>query len=529
MPEVEEVGTVAKSGRRTPSGAVTGEALVQFISGAMTNIGRGTYYNLPEEQQQAMKDMHSAILKSARPFYTLMTLPAGVNDVNKQLITFSLVENTLRESGLKDGERSPTTMWENEVMLQALGNMQPNRVFDLFSMFAEKSMSPKRLDWMFHEYMKRHKDRWGLWAIKYRKPMTVVLRHFHSAVRGSKADALMKKIWRYLKYNEADASLPEIIHDYVAVQNGNKDSLAKLPVTVAEGFMQKFELNVEQFHALFKEKGGRFTAKEKKLKATSVKKAGSDTGLDINRLELFDYLVFLKSLIDSGEDLPESSHKLRGLIAKKGKALAAKMPIEFEKVAIIFDNSISMYGSGDQKFHPYLRAMAISSVIQGLSGSSKEYFTNPGDNLIKGIFPQVGSHSNYATPIMQALKDGHKTIMILGDGYENAPYEGAAHQLLFAYKQKIDSDLTVMHFNPVFASESLDARGISQLASNVGVRDVSALGESMVLALAKQDPIAAISAYVKNLVALQGDEAKSLMPQSVADSISQGKLLVSNQ
>ncbi|MCK5016077.1 MAG: hypothetical protein KAS32_03310, partial [Candidatus Peribacteraceae bacterium] len=78
MSEVTQVGKVAKRGRRTPSGAISGEALIQFISGAMTNIGRGTYYNLPEEQQQAMKDMHKAILESARPFYTLMTLPAGV-------------------------------------------------------------------------------------------------------------------------------------------------------------------------------------------------------------------------------------------------------------------------------------------------------------------------------------------------------------------------------------------------------------------------------------------------------------------
>jgi hypothetical protein len=117
----------------------------------------------------------------------------------------------------------------------------------------------------------------------------------------------------------------------------------------------------------------------------------------------------------------------------------------------------------------------------------------------------------------QALKDGCETLILLGDGYENAPFEGALHQLLFTYKKVLDkkNKLMILHFNPVYAAEAKDVRSITELAAQVGVRQIEGLNEAMFLAVAKSKPMLAIQKYLKHLVSLQNDACKRLMPEPI--------------
>jgi len=485
---------------------LTPESLMSFISGTSTNIGRGTFYNLPAEQQQALVDQHEVVFKSLRPFYALMALPNGVNDVNKQLITYTLARNTIRETGLKDNEHSPQTKWENEVILQCLMNMQPNRVMDIFVKLGEKKINSKRTHYFIHEWLKRNKNKWSLWAIKYRKDFTRVLRHIYQ-LKLSK-DKNLLNIWKYLKEGNTKGC-DQIIKDYEEVRAGNKNKLAKLPSSVAEGFMTKFGMTKEAFWDLFTKKGGTFTAKEKITKATSVAKAGAKTGFDMNKAQLFDLLVYLKSL----DSLPRKESLLRELLEKKGKDIAAKLTFKLEKVALIIDNSKSMIGTKTGQYHPLLKATAMSYVIRHISDEFKEYRTNGGEELI----PTVGDQSNYADCVMQALVDGYETIILVGDGYENAPFEGALHELVWTVKKKMDKKdkFLFIHFNPVFASESLDVRAISNLIPQIGLRGMEGLDESMFLVIAKQKPMIAMKRYMQYLIGLQNSRAKELMPADV--------------
>ncbi len=485
---------------------LTPEALMSFISGTSTNIGRGTFYNLPAEQQQALVDQHDVVFKSLRPFYALMSLPTGVNDVNKQLITYTLSKNVVREKGLKDVEHSPQTKWENEVILQCLMNMQPNRVLDIFVKFSEKKVNSKRTHFLIHEWLKRNKNRWSLWAIKYRKDFTKVLRHIFQ-LRLSKDKELLK-IWKYLKERNT-RGCDQIIKDYEAVRAGDKNKLAKLPSSVAEGFMKRFGLSKEAFWDLFTKKGGKFTAKEKITKATSVAKAGAKTGFNIEKAQLFDTLVYLNSL----NKLPRKESVLKEMMATKGKNIAKNLTFKLNKVAFIIDNSKSMIGTKTGEYHPLLKATAMSYVIRHVSDGFKEYRTNGGTGLI----PTVGDQSNYADSVMQALVDGYETIILVGDGYENAPFEGALHELIWTVKKKMDKKdkLIFIHFNPVFASESMDVREVSSLVPQVGLRGMEGLDESMFLVIAKQKPLIAMKGYMQYLIGLQNSKAKRLMPADV--------------
>ena len=490
---------------------VSGKDLLKFISEAMTNTGRSTFYNLEDEQRQSLLETHSIIIQHARPFYTLMSLPQSVNDVNKHMIAWNIIEQTLREEGLRPHEHSPITKWENEVFLQVFDNMQPNRVFDFFTKLAEGKKSNRRTVFLFHEWLRRRESSWSLWALKYRKPFKIALRHFHT--NGS---VKLKGIWRYLRYNEVSEHCDRVINDYIAVQNGDQSKLAKLPASIAEGFMTKFGLTPETFWKEYSDKGGRFTAKEKRTKATSVKKAsGVDTGVDLQKMNLFDMLVYLNSL----DRLPQSEAKISKLIENKAKRIADTMPVEFGNVGVVFDNSLSMYGTKEQAFHPMLKAMGMSAIIKALSSDFTEYRTNESDKLFPGLYGK----SNYADSILKAIKDGKDTIIIIGDGYENTPFDGATHSLLYAYNKKIDKsgELKVLHFNPVFAAEAKDVRNLTDLAPHMGVRDLDSFGETLFLAIARYEPQKAIKMYASHLASLQNDAAKALMPQSVRDFLPQ--------
>jgi hypothetical protein len=451
-----------------------------------------------------------------------MMLPQGINDVNRQLIAWNLIEQTIREDGLKSHEHSPTTKWENEIILQSLETMPVPRVLGFFVHLKDEKISSKRAKYVVYEYLRKHRGNWDLWTLKYRMEMKVILRYIHISYNqnAAKRDPYLAKLMRYLEYGEKDGC-GQLILDYEDVRNGDKSKLAKLPLTIAEGFTKKLDMKKEELTKKFVEDGGKLTAKEKQTRASSMKEMGIASGFDIRKSKLFDALVYLKSL----DHLPESEERILSMLRKKATDIASKLNFQFQKVGLVLDTSQSMFGTKTQPYHPLLRAMALSLVLEQVSTKFKVYRTTESTNF----FPQLGNQSNYADAVMRALKDGCKTLIIVGDGYENAPFEGATHALLYAYKNKIDKDnqLMVLHFNPVFAAETMDVRPITELASYVGVRDVEAIGQSMFLAVAKQKPMLAIKNYLGYLIGLQSEKAKALMPPSVLALTSpEAKLIV---
>jgi len=506
--------------------ALTGEAMIAFISGAQTNVGKSTFYNLKSEQQQALVDQHAPMLNNARPFYSLMILPQGVNDVNKQLIAWNLIEHTLPANeeytdseGLRH-KHSQQTKWENELILQAFENMSVPRVFDFIADLQKRRVTKKRALYLIRAYLQRNRSKWPLWAIKYRTDFKRALRHVHVKFNNNDRnnDPVLITIWRYLKYNEHE-NCPQLIQDYVAVQNGDQSKLANLPSSVAEGFMTKFGLSTDEFWKLFTSGGGQFTQKEKRTKAESVRKAGASTGFNMKSARLFDLLVYLRSL----DQLPKPEAEIRELLTMKAKEVAKTLAFSLEKVGLILDTSISMSGTKDQPYHPMLRGLAISLVLEQVSEGFKEYRTTESNQL----FPVLKNQSNYAGALIKALKDGCETIIFVGDGYENAPFEGMLHSMLYALKKKIDkkNKIMILHFNPVFASEAMDVRSLSSVAASIGIRTVDGLNEAMFLAVAKHKPMLAVAKFAGHLLKLQKPKTAELMPQAIRKAIADKKLL----
>jgi hypothetical protein len=489
---------------------MTGTDLISFINGTATNIGRSTFYNLSYEQRQSLVDQHIPVMEEYRPFYILMSLSDIINDVNKQLIAHNIIFNTIREDNLKDNQHSPMVKWENQVILQSLDNMQPNRVLDLFVNFV-KSKGKRRSRWVMSEYLNRNIDKLDFWAIKYRTDLKIILRHIHA---DASKNNTMTKIWNYIRYKKkVDTG---VIKTYEDVRSGDQSKLPLLPISVAEGFRSKFNLSQEEFFKLF-EKQGKLTSKETRLRTESFKRVGADTKFDYNKAKLMDLLVYWNSI--NIDQLPSVS-ECRKILRNKAKE-HSNLNFKFNDVGVIFDNSKSMLGTKDQ-VSPLIKGLAIALVLEHMTeGSFNMYYTNdPG----RSLFPKIGGQSNYGTPILEALKSS-KTIVIIGDGYENSPYSGYANQILYAYKKKINSNLMVLHLNPVYGAEMSDVRSVSDLVSAIGIRSVKVLEESLFLCLAKSNPKIAIQKYIGRLVNRQRPEVLQSMPEDIKSVISKNKLI----
>ena|GEM_PF-6688239 len=517
--ELQTISILAGVERATP------DEVIEFVNTASTAMGRETFYNMAEDQQAALLAKHLPVLRASRPLYALMALQQGMADINKQVIVYNL----LRTSAALDTIQyhGPTQkLWENAVILQILADMRPNRVLNLGFQLVKGvntssegvSVRPgvqnRRTKKLMKQFLILNRDKLSLWFVKYQRQMRIWARHLHLAKQFHPGVGFLFNDYRggdhlidnYLKVQRIPAK------SWDALDTASQIALKGLPFTIAEGFAGKFELTREKLLVMFTAENSKSTApqgmtqRERIRQKSEGERHGIDTGTDLTKLDLWDLLVFLNQEARSQNHAREHATLMLRNAAKRE---VKKLGIAFDKIAVVLDTSLSMIGTEEGKYHPLLRSMAIKYILDVASEDFTEYRTTESD----AVFPLLSGQSNYAGAILRALQDEHKMIFIIGDGYENAPFEGAAHQLIWTFKKRIDKDdeVSFIHLNPVFASETNDVRSISDLAPSAGVLDHKGIGTAIYLAVSKSDPRLALKTLVRQLVDMQEKETKELM------------------
>lgn len=502
------------------------DEVIEFINTTVTSMGKGTFYNMAEEQRAALLAKHLPVLKASRPLYTLMMLPPGVTDINKQLIIYNL----LRTSATLETEQhgGPTQkLWENAVMLETLKNMRSNRALNLGFQFTKGVVTSedggvavrpgihnRRTKKLMRQYLEENRSSLSLWFVKYQRQMRSWARHLHLGTDFHPGVSFLfdsyqggdRLIDGYLKVQQAEAK------QWYKLSPGVKEAFKSLPFTVAEGFLTKFGLTRKKLLEMFSEeqeegKPARGMTKRERLRQKSEgERSGVDTGVKLEKLDLWDLLVFLNQEARTNNRTRQGS---ANLLQKAAQRVGRKLGLQFNDVAVVMDTSLSMIGTQDSQYHPLLRGMAVRYILESVSETFAEFRTTDSDT----VFPILHGQSNYAAAILKALKAGFKNIVVIGDGYENAPFEGAAHQLIWTFKKKIDTDdgVSFIHLNPVFAAESKDVRALSDLAPTAGVLDHKNLGTAIYLAMSKSNPAAALKLYIKWLIEGQSEGTRELM------------------
>ena len=495
---------------------ITPDELIGYLNAVSSGTKKGTFYNMSDEQIGALNDKISKMVSTFRPFAALMALSPSTTHDARIATAMQLMSS---KASVQDND---ARKWETTIIRESLDLMPVTKVFDLFQYLigyrreqngkkrvlrkSKKAIGGSFVKGMIKEYLRRNARRLSLWSVKYPKDFRRVARHIHLSPSEFKGVGYVfttedkHPAAGRTPFQEKAEKVKESPADIIPTE------LWELPYENARGFaLGKFGISKEDFEKKFSELG-RKTIKEQMTSAKRTQEAGGVSTFDPAKARsLFELFVYL----GGQESIPAKAAEWVDKVAKKE---ASRIGLNIKNAAVIVDTSLSMFGTKATKRHPLYKAMAIARIIEKSSDSCKIFYTTPqSDNV---VIPKLHGSTSYAQSVIDALKDGCEQIFLVGDGYENAP-EGLTHRVLYAFKKKIDVDdkISFLHLNPVQAAESLGGvREMSSYAPSAGISNVQGISASIFIALAKTYPLKALETYFSELVRLQSEETKALMP-----------------
>lgn len=426
------------------------DLLSTFLNSTITSTIQTEYYSKPEDQMKAIFNIHKRMLKEQREAYALSLL-LPINHIHKQLIIFNLLKHG--KGVIKEQKE-----WENKIIRLALRYLPTNRAYKVFTILQLNKVNNKRTRELAKEFLLSRKSL-EFEAIKYKKSMKNIIIHNHI-----NAEKLFADINQFLFKKKPKIKTMALLKTYIAAKKDKKE-VYKLPYSVALGFKELHKIPDKTFYNKIKEK---MTHGEKLRTQEVATKHGVKIDIDFKRYDPIKMLKYFRANVSRAEY--ES-------FAKSCERMANKIPFRFSKIRVILDRSRSMYGSYEKKFHPISVSESIAQVLSHLSNDFKIY------PEVRPFMVKLEGETDLSV-LLKALKDEPELLVILSDGYENAP-AGLAHQILHAYLTKIDKKKTIIiHINPVFAPEMEEIRTLHKKILTMGIRNINQLALILLIGLA---------------------------------------------
>ena len=111
--------------------------------------------------------------------------------------------------------------------------------------------------------------------------------------------------------------------------------------------------------------------------------------------------------------------------------------------------------------------MGVSRILASYSTSYLPLWTTDFDDEL--LCTSKGQ-TDLATPLLKALRWKAALIVIVSDGYENAP-AGAANEIMRVYRSKISEEPRILHLNPVYNPKEYAPQSLGSHITTVGLRD----------------------------------------------------------
>jgi hypothetical protein len=432
--------------------------LVEYLSFACTGTGQATFYNIKQEQENILKDLHAIALGENRRIYALSGL-LPMNDRSKQMVLFNL---------LASGKQTQAPELEWRAIESICGTLPFNRTLNLLLEIKEKGINNSRTRRLGAWLWKRYGDAYRV--IKYRAKFRALLRHCHIP---EGKDPGLAELHRWLFDRVRDSELveynPMLKARLAAVKD--YDSLFALPFDIAKDMAiclhnQKADTFTQEFASR-----GRLTRKEE-LRAQAT------AGIEVNYRK-FTLLELLRHLYAH----PEESTKIAPLLTEKANSLASKLTL-LPKVALVIDNSLSTSGSAQRAYYPVAVIEAIARVLLAVKTSEvTAYYT--GEPFDGTRFKPQGA-TPLREPLVQALVARPDLIIILSDGYENIA-AGSVAQIVNTKAVKA-SQIGIVHLNPVAAAESMGTKKLADSIPSLGISNLEQLPLLTLLVQAYQQP-----------------------------------------
>jgi hypothetical protein len=430
---------------------VAREDLVMFVNACFSCTGQREFYNDGRGQAVSIEFLHAYILGNYRRLYT-RTLAAGINHFNQAQIILNL---------LATGKQTPAADRHEEGALIAatLRALPPQRAYRVLDVLRERRINNRRSRAIVREFLKGRADL-HFDAVKYRSKLRAAVAHGHLKLPGELNPFLFHG-WRKRVFQTP-------LLETFRKAHYDASTLFELPYTVAEGLAAKHQVPRDVF---LRKIEPRLTAGERLRLQGSATRAEGAIAIDLGRTPLTRLALYVLSL--PLEVRRERLAELHTALERAAVNSLRRASVPLGRVAAVLDNSYSASGSSEKRRRPLGVALAAHYLLAATAREYRAFWMHPPEHP---LLARARGQTDLATPLLDALDWMPELVVVVSDGYDNDPPNAVA-EVTRLFRTKLDPGrrTTLIHVNPVFASELYAPRGIGTHVPTVGVRDAEDL------------------------------------------------------
>lgn len=469
---------------------VAREDLVMFINACLACTGQKEFYDDAYGQRVSINFIHDYIIGNYRLLYA-RTLAAGINHFNSAQIILKLLA-TGRETCVEHRQE------EGALIAVALRKLPSQRAWGVLQQLQRQRINNRRSRAIARDYLQERRDV-SFDAVKYRGKVRTIASHAHLQLEG--------ELGRFLFCDWKQQGLfTTPLFEQFRLAHYSQDAVYNLPFTIAEGLAAKHNIPRDVFLTRIQE---RMTLTEKLRFQGAADIEQVEMNLNLGRLPLTRLALYILSL--PVETRQKEWDTLNRALEQSSRLALKKAPLKLGRVVAVLDCSYSSSGSNEKRRRPLGVAFATHYLLKAAAREYRSFWTVPvKDALLVNPYGQT----DLATPLLAALGSGAQMVIIVSDGCENDPPQGAA-EILRVYRTKLDPmrRTSIVHCNPVFNSNDFSLRSLSPSIPTVGLRDAEDLPTMLGFARFADGcaPLTELEAYLAERVQLMlgnGEEDK---------------------
>ncbi|MEU3608101.1 hypothetical protein AB0E83_22040 [Streptomyces sp. NPDC035033] len=424
---------------------VAAEDVLLFVNAAVTATGQREFRSSAEEQRLSLAFLHEYVRVNYRPLYAAC-LALDINDHNAALVA----EQLLRTPG-EAGEG------EGRLIAARLARMAPQRVYRLFRALRAAGVNNRRTRAIVREWLAARPDP-ALDAVKYRAGVKSALRHAHVPAADAETGDFLFAPGRRVRYAHP------LLEAYRRA-GYEEEALYRLPFSVAEGFAARHGVDREVFLE-------RIAPRMTRLERLRTRRA-SGRAVDLTVMPLTRTALYVLSLPLA--ERAERREELTGALRAAARRAAGPYAGSWGRVAAVLDDSFSSSGSAVKRRRPLAVALGGHFLLEALAapGAYTGLWTSGGTDplLVRPYGP-----TPLGLRILDALDGGPERLVVVSDGWDNAP-PGLAGEVLRVWRSRLDPErrTAAVHVNPVYDAGGFDVRRLGPSVPTVGIRDAEDL------------------------------------------------------
>ncbi|TDD65234.1 hypothetical protein E1293_40565 [Actinomadura darangshiensis] len=434
------------------------EDVLMFVNAAITSTGQREFRHWAGEQRLSLEFLHEYMLGNYRDMYAAV-LALDINDHNAAIIVRNLL---VRAGDVEAGRRRS----EGRLIARRLEAMPQQRVYRVFRELRRCGVNNRRTRAIIRDWMAGRRDP-AFDSVKYRAAVKDAVRHAHLRLRGEQRDFL------FAPFSVKAYETP--IYEQWRRAHYQQAAVYELPYTVAEGFAAKHKIPREVFLERIQP---RMTRLERLRLQTSAQEAKAEAvRADLGEMPLTRLASYVLSL--SLDERAARRAELSRALRTAARRVAGAARGSWGKVTAVLDDSYSALGSGQKRRRPLAVALAAHYLLEALATEYTPLWTSGRtDELL--VCPS--GPTPLGQRIIDALETGPERLLIVSDGWDNAP-PGLAADVLRVWRTRLDpghrlasgQKVMIVHLNPVYDADDFDVRRLAAGVPTAGVRDAEDL------------------------------------------------------